>query len=68
MDNINLFRVIDNAKRFQDSCERMMMPKVPLDVFVEAVKQTVLANHEYVPPYGSKATLYIRPFMIGVGE
>lgn len=66
--NINLFRVIDNAKRFQDSCERMMMPKVPLDVFVEAVKQTVLANHEYVPPYGSKATLYIRPFMIGVGN
>jgi branched-chain amino acid aminotransferase len=66
--NINLFRVLDNAKRFQDSCERMMMPKIPLDVFVEAVKKTVLANHEYVPPYGSNATLYIRPFMIGVGN
>lgn len=66
--HINLFRVLDNAKRFQDSCERMMMPKVPLDVFVEAVKKTVLANHEFVPPYGSKATLYIRPFMIGVGD
>jgi branched-chain amino acid aminotransferase len=66
--DINLFRVMDNAKRFQESCERMMMPKVPLDIFVEAVKMTVLANHEYVPPYGTGATLYIRPFMIGVGN
>jgi branched-chain amino acid aminotransferase len=66
--NINLFRVLDNAKRFQMSCERMMMPKIPYDIFIEAVKMTVLANKEYVPPYGSNATLYIRPFMIGVGE
>ncbi len=66
--NINLFRVLDNAKRFQDSCERLMMPKVALDVFVEAVKKTVLANHEFVPPYGTNATLYVRPFIIGVGN
>lgn len=65
--DINLFRVLDNAKRFQESCERMMMPKIPYDIFVEAVKMTVLANKAYVPPYGSNATLYIRPFMIGVG-
>ena len=66
--NINLFRVLDNAKRFQLSCERMMMPKIPYDIFIDAVKMTVLSNEEFVPPYGSNATLYIRPFMIGVGD
>lgn len=66
--HINLFRVLDNAKRFQMSCERMMMPKIPYDVFIEAVKKVVLANQKYVPPYGSSASLYIRPFMIGVGD
>ncbi len=66
--DINLFRVLDNAKRFQVSCERMMMPKIPYDIFIESVKKVVLANQDYVPPYGSNASLYIRPFMIGVGH
>ena len=65
---IQLFRPEDNARRFQMSCERMMMPAYPIDKFVEAVKKTVLANESFVPPYGFKDSLYIRPFMIGVGD
>jgi branched-chain amino acid aminotransferase len=65
---IQLFRVEDNARRFQTSCERMMMPTVSVEKFVDAVKKTVLANKDFVPPYESKHTLYIRPFMIGVGD
>lgn len=65
---INLFRPEENAKRFQKSCARVVMPPVPLDMFIDAVKQTVLANEELVPAYGTGATLYIRPYMIGVGH
>ncbi len=65
---IQLFRVRDNAKRFKMSCERMIMPPVSEEVFIEAVKKVVLANEIFVPPYGNKETLYIRPFMIGVGN
>ncbi|MDX9692335.1 MAG: branched chain amino acid aminotransferase, partial [Acholeplasmataceae bacterium] len=65
---VQLFRVLDNAKRFQTSCERMEMPKVPVEKFVDAVKEIVRANEKFVPPYGNKETLYIRPFMIGIGS
>ncbi|MFH0767466.1 MAG: branched-chain amino acid aminotransferase [Bacillota bacterium] len=65
---IQLFRVEDNARRFQMSCERLVMPTVPVSTFIEAVKQVVLANEIFVPPYGNNETLYIRPFMIGVGD
>lgn len=65
---INLFRVQDNARRFQTSCEYMMMPTVPVEDFIAAVKKTVIANQDFVPPYGNKESLYIRPFMIGVGD
>lgn len=66
-NHIQLFRPLDNAKRFQMSCERVAMPQVPLDMFVDAIKQTVIANQDFVPTYGGYATLYIRPMMIGVG-
>ena len=65
---INLFRVSDNAKRFQTSCAYMMMPTLPVEDFIDAVKKTVVANQDFVPPYGNKESLYIRPFMIGVGD
>ncbi|MDY0075498.1 MAG: branched-chain amino acid aminotransferase [Acholeplasmataceae bacterium] len=65
---IQLFRVIDNAKRFQMSANYLMMPEVPIDHFIKAVKQVVKANEAYVPDYGPKDSLYIRPFMIGVGH
>lgn len=59
------FRPDLNAKRMADSAKRLEMPVYPEDKFVEAVVQTVKANAEYVPPYGSGATLYIRPYMFG---
>lgn len=65
---IGLFRVDQNAKRMQETCRRLLMPEVSMEKFIEAVKMVVKANEEFVPPYGSGATLYIRPFLIGVGE
>ncbi len=59
------FRPDLNAKRMVDSCERLEMPTYPEDKFVEAVVKVVEANLDYVPPYGSGATLYIRPYMFG---
>ncbi|MBQ9517408.1 MAG: branched-chain amino acid aminotransferase [Eubacterium sp.] len=59
------FRPDLNASRMADSCKRLEMPVFPEDKFIEAVKQVVKANAAWVPPYGSGATLYIRPFMFG---
>lgn len=59
------FRPDLNAARMEDSCKRLIMPVFPQDKFVEAVAMTVKANAAYVPPYGSGATLYIRPYMFG---
>ncbi len=59
------FRPDLNAERMLDSTERLKMPQFPKERFVEAVKEVVKANVDYVPPYGSGATLYIRPYMFG---
>ena len=59
------FRPDLNAARMVDSAKRLEMPAFPEDRFVEAVVETVKANAAYVPPYGSGATLYIRPYMFG---
>lgn len=59
------FRPDLNASRMADSCRRLMMPVFPEDKFVEAVKMTVAANKDYIPPYVTGASLYVRPFMIG---
>ena len=59
------FRPDLNAKRMADSARRLQMPVFPEERFVEAVVETVKANAAYVPPYGSGATLYIRPYMFG---
>lgn len=63
-----LFRPYENAKRFNASARRLLMPEIPEKEFVAAIKQTLLANEEYIPPYGIGAAMYIRPFMLGVGE
>ena len=63
--HIVCFRPDLNASRMADSAARLEMPVFPEDRFVEAVKQVVLANEAWVPPYGSGATLYIRPYMFG---
>lgn len=59
------FRPDLNASRMEDSCRALEMPVYPQDKFVEAVEKVVKANLAYVPPFGSGATLYIRPFMFG---
>ncbi len=59
------FRPDLNAQRMADSCRRLKMPVFPEDRFVEAVVETVRANAAWVPPYGSGASLYLRPFMFG---
>ncbi|MCQ2523117.1 MAG: branched-chain amino acid aminotransferase [Lachnospiraceae bacterium] len=59
------FRPDLNADRMIDSCKRLEMPVFPKERFIEAVEKVVAANAKYVPPYGSGATLYIRPYMFG---
>lgn len=59
------FRPDLNGERMEQSAERLEMPVYPKDEFVKAVLKTIRANEAYVPPYGSGATLYVRPYMFG---
>ena len=59
------FRPDLNAKRMADSARRLEMPVYPEDKFIEAVEKVVAANADFVPPYGSGATMYLRPYMFG---
>ncbi len=63
--HIVTFRPDLNAERMIASAERLEMPAFPKDRFIDAVNQVVIANEAFVPPYGSGATLYIRPYMFG---
>ena len=63
--HIVTFRPDLNAERMANSAKRLEMPVFPEDRFVDAIVQTVKANAAYVPPYGSGATLYVRPYMMG---
>ena len=63
--HIVTFRPDLNAARLKASAERLEMPAFPEDRFIDAIVQTVAANEAYVPPYGSGATLYIRPYLFG---
>ena len=62
-----VFRPDLNAQRLEDGCKRLEMPVFPQDKFVDAGCQVVKANKDFVPPYGSGATLYLRPYMFGSG-
>lgn len=63
--HIVIFRPDLNGERMENSAKRLEMPVFPKERFVEAVRQTVKANAAYVPPYGTGATLYVRPYMFG---
>ncbi|MBP3579956.1 MAG: branched-chain amino acid aminotransferase [Clostridia bacterium] len=63
--HIVVFRPDLNADRMIDSAKRLEMPAFPKERFIDAVVKTVEANADYVPPYGSGATLYLRPYMFG---
>jgi len=65
---IQIFRPDQNAKRMKSSCNRILMPEVSEEKFIDACKQVVKANEAFVPPYGYGASLYLRPFVIGVGD
>ena len=66
--DIVCFRPDMNAQRMYDSAARLEMPSFPNDKFIEAVEMVVRANAAWVPPFGSGATLYIRPFMFATGD
>jgi len=64
-DKIRIFRLEENAKRLESSCDGICMPKLPEGMFKEAVLEVVNKNKEFVPPYESGAALYIRPVLFG---
>lgn len=64
--HIVTFRPDLNADRLISSCKRLEMPVFPKDKFIDAVSAVVAANEAWVPPFGSGATLYIRPYMFGI--
>ena len=65
-DHIVVFRPDLNAQRMVDSAKRLEMPVFPAERFIEAIEEVVKANAAYVPPYGTGASLYIRPYMFGI--
>ncbi|HPW52263.1 MAG TPA: branched-chain amino acid aminotransferase [Spirochaetota bacterium] len=64
---IVVFRPEENAARINHSCERIKMPSIPEEMFLDALKKVVIANKSYIPPYGTGASLYIRPLVFGSG-
>lgn len=62
---VRVFRIEENAKRMQSSCEGIVMAKLPVEIFKEAVIQAVKLNERFIPPYESGASLYIRPVLFG---
>ncbi|WP_370832285.1 branched-chain amino acid aminotransferase [Clostridium sp.] len=66
--DIQLFRPNRNASRLNDSLNKLLMPEISEEKFIDACMKVVKANEHYVPPYGTGGTLYLRPFVIGVGD
>lgn len=61
------FRIDENAKRIQFSSERIFIPTLPIETFREAIHKVVKANSRFIPPYGTGASLYVRPVVFGMG-
>ena len=64
---VRLFRWEENAKRMRNSAKGIRMAEVPDEIFIAAVKKVIKLNERFVPPYGSGASLYLRPLLIGSG-
>ena len=64
---IRAFRPLENARRLNRSARRSCMAEVPEELFMDALKRVVKANEEFVPPYGTGASMYVRPLLIGTG-
>lgn len=65
--DVVVFRIEENARRLVRSCRKILMEPVPEELFIEAVTRVVNANRRFVPPYGTGASLYVRPLVIGTG-
>ena len=65
---VRVFRLDENAARFQQSCSGIMMPQLPTEIFEEMVAKAIRLNERFIPPYESGASLYIRPIMIGLSS
>ncbi|MCA9253392.1 MAG: branched-chain amino acid aminotransferase [Phycisphaerales bacterium] len=65
--DVVVFRADENAKRMDYTARKILMAPPPIDMFLEAVDRVVQANRRFVPPYGTGASLYIRPLLIGIG-
>ena len=63
---VRIFRAEENAARLQNTARGIVMPEVPTELFVDMVKKVVHLNQEYIPPYESGATLYLRPLLFGI--
>lgn len=63
---VRVFRAEENAARLQNTARGIVMPEVPTELFVDMVKKVVRLNQEYIPPYESGATLYLRPLLFGI--
>ena len=62
---VRLFRVADNARRLQSSAKRLCLPVPSIEMIVDACIEVVKRNERFVPPYGTGASLYLRPVMFG---
>ena len=62
-----IFRPDENGKRMFRTAQRCVMPPVPVEMFIDAAKKLVKANIEYLPPYGTGGSMYLRPLLIGTG-
>lgn len=63
---IRIFRLEENARRIRESAEGLLMEPVPEDIFIEMVKKVVTLNRRFLPPYGTGASMYIRPIELGI--
>lgn len=64
---VSAFRPLENARRLNRSAARSCMAEVPEELFMDALRRVVKANIEFVPPYGTGASMYVRPLLIGTG-
>jgi branched-chain amino acid aminotransferase len=62
---VRIFRPDENARRISSTSQHILGPSIPVDLFLDAVRRVVKDNIEYVPPYGTGGSLYIRPLLIG---
>ncbi len=66
-DKIRIFRWEDNAQRMYETAEYILMQPVPKDIFLRSIVTAIKKNEKFIPPYGTGASLYVRPLLIGTG-